>query len=316
MAIGRALQGVPRDEYVLGSKTVAKKDDRHPALMRRLETSLRKLQTDHVDLYFNHAVTDLARLRNPEWFEFATRAKKQGKIRFAGMSGHGGHLIECLNAALDEDLVDVVLVAHNFGQDPKFYEKFTKSFDLVANQAGLPKVMERAHGKGVGVLVMKTLMGAKLNDMTPWKRGGASTAQAAFRWVLSSPHVHGIVISMNSRPQIDDYLGASGSGPVTESDARLLRRQLAATGDAYCRHGCDGCNDVCPENVAIAEVLRTRMYATHYRDRGSARASYARIEGGADACLSCAHASCTGACPYGLDVPGLTRPTPRLLGLA
>jgi predicted aldo/keto reductase-like oxidoreductase len=68
--------------------------------MRALEGSLRRLQTDYVDVYFNHAVNDLARLKNPEWYEFIDAAKKQGKLRFTGMSGHAGHLTECLDYAL------------------------------------------------------------------------------------------------------------------------------------------------------------------------------------------------------------------------
>jgi len=58
---------------------------------------------------------------------------------------------------------------------------------------------------------MKTLMGARLNDMRPYERGGATFAQAAFRWVLSNPRVDGLIVSMNSREAIDEYLGASGS---------------------------------------------------------------------------------------------------------
>ena len=42
------------------------------------------------------------------------------------MSRHGGRLGECLDHALENDLVDVILVAYNFGQDPRFYENFTQ----------------------------------------------------------------------------------------------------------------------------------------------------------------------------------------------
>ena len=65
--------------------------------------------------------------------------------------------------------------------------------------------------------------------------------------------------------------------------------------------------------MPISEVLRTRMYATDYRELQMARASYAELGAGASACLSCTHQRCTGSCPYGLDVPGLTRSTPEIL---
>ena len=72
----------------------------------------------------------------------------------------------------DMDMVDVVLIAHNFGQDPAFYDQFTRGFDLVARQPGLPRVLARAKSLGVGVVAMKTLMGARLNDMRPYERDG------------------------------------------------------------------------------------------------------------------------------------------------
>jgi predicted aldo/keto reductase-like oxidoreductase len=312
LAIATALRDV-RNEVVIGSKTEAPRDARVDALMNALEQSLRRLGTDRIDLYFNHAVNDLARLRNPEWFEFVERAKKQGKIRFSGVSGHGGHLVEVLDAALDEDLVDVILAAHNFGQDPAFYEKFTKGFDFVAKQPELPRVMKKAHEQGVGFIAMKTRMGARLNDMSPWNSGGATAAQAAFRWVLSGEYVDALVVTMKSRAEVAEFIAASGSGSPTANDVRLLERHLTQHGGDYCRHGCDACSTSCPEGVEIPEVLRTRMYASHYRDGELARSSYARITGDASACVDCAHQACAGTCPYGLDISGLTLSTPRLL---
>jgi len=313
-AIGEAFQG-QRGRVTIATKTSAEATDRRQALMKRLNASLRRLRTDHVDIYFNHAVNDVARLRNPEWFEFAEIAKRQGKIRFTGMSGHGGNLIQCLNIAIDENLFDVFLAAHNFGQDPAFYEKLTKNFDIVANQQGLPAVLARAHAKGIGVLVMKTLMGAKLNDMRPYEWPGSTFSQAAFRWVLSNPDVDGLVVSMGSREQIDEFVAASGKDAVRQSDLRLLERYALLQGAAYCRHGCNACESSCPHEVPISEVLRTRMYATDYDNLPMARGAYAELGAGASACLSCAHQSCTGSCPYGLDVPGRTRSTPEILGL-
>ena len=195
--IGNALLG-KRDKVYITSKVSAGATERKEALMTALESSLRRLRTDYVDVYFNHAVNDVRRLQNPEWYEFTERAKRQGKIRATGMSGHAGRLIQCLDYALEKGSVDVILVAHNFGQDPKFFQKFTSSFDFVARQPDLPRVLRQAKAKGVGVVAMKTLMGARLNDMRPFEKGGATFAQAAFRWVLSNPDVDGLIISMTS----------------------------------------------------------------------------------------------------------------------
>ncbi len=302
-----------RDRVYLASKTYASPGDRRDSMMRALEGSLRRLRTDYVDVYFNHAVNDLERLKNPEWHEFTTRAKQAGKIRFVGMSGHAGRLIECLDYALDTNGVDVILVAYNFGQDPSFSQKFTGSFDFIARQPELPRVLQKAKAKGVGVITMKTLMGARLNDMRPFERGGATFAQAAFRWVLSSPNVDALIISMTSRGVIDEYLVASGSQSAAGEDLPLLRRYASMNGASYCRHGCQECLHACPRGVPIGEVLRTRMYAVDYGDLKLAKSEYAMLSAGAAPCLSCSGQPCQGACPHGVPIHRFVVPTHRML---
>lgn len=310
--IGNALRG-KRDKVFITSKVITSSTDNRTMMMEALEGSLRRLQTDHVDVYFNHAVNDVARLKNPEWLEFTAAARKQGKIRFVGMSGHAGHLAECLDYALDSDGIDVFLAAHNFGQDPRFYQRYLGGFDFVARQPDLPRIMAKAKQKNVGVVVMKTLMGARLNDMRPYEQGGATFSQAAFRWVLSNQNVNALVVTMTSKEMIDEYLGASGWAGTAAGDLRLLRRYAQINGTSYCRQACSACEDSCPNEVPIADVMRTRMYAKDYGDLRFARAEYSLLERNATACLTCTAKPCAGACPYGLAIDALTAPTHRLL---
>ena len=310
--LGNALKG-RRDQVYLVSKTKSWAGTRRAELDAALEASLRRLQTDYVDVYLNHAVNDVDRLTNPEWGEFVERARAAGKIRATGLSGHAGHLIPCLDHAIDHDLADVVLVAYNFGQDPAFYEQFTRGFDYVAKQPDLPRELDKAKRNDVGVVTMKTLMGARLNDMRPYEDGGATFAQAAFRWVLSNPNVDALVISMTERALIDEYLGASGATAVTARDVDLLRHYARLNGTSYCRHACNDCAGACPYGVPIAEVLRTRMYATDYEDAAFARSEYRALEVDAAACLGCSGEPCRDACSHGLPVAELCAPTHRLL---
>jgi predicted aldo/keto reductase-like oxidoreductase len=312
-AIGEALRG-KRDRVYLTSKTMTTSRDRRDSMMAALEGSLRRLRTDYVDVYFNHAVNDVARLKNPEWHEFTARARQQGKIRFVGMSGHAGRLTECLDYAIDTNTVDVILAAYNFGQDPSFYQKFTGSFDFIARQPELPRVLTKAKAQGIGVVAMKTLMGARLNDMRPFERGGATFAQAAFRWVLSNKNVDALIVSMTGRELIDEYVGASGAPQAASDDLPLLRRYAVMQGTAYCRHGCGECLSACPAGVAVDEVLRTRMYAVDYGDVKLARREYRMLGAGASACLACSGEPCRGACPHALPIERLTRSAHRLLG--
>ena len=68
-AMGKGLRGI-RDRVVLSSKTKAGARDTQADMMAALEGSLRRLQTDYLDIYFNHAVNDVARMQNEEWWAF------------------------------------------------------------------------------------------------------------------------------------------------------------------------------------------------------------------------------------------------------
>lgn len=310
--IGNALLG-KRDKVYLTSKVSAGATERQHELMATLEGSLRRLRTDYIDVYFNHAVNDVQRLKNPEWYAFIEQAKRQGKIRATGVSGHAGRLIECLDYVLQTGSVDVILTAYNFGQDPKFYQRFTSSFDFVARQPDLPRVLQDAKAKGVGVVAMKTLMGARLNDMRPFETGGATFAQAAFRWVLSNPAVDGLIISMTSTNHINEYLGASGWRTAAHDDLPLLQRYVQTHSTSYCRHACNDCAGACPFQVPIAEVLRTRMYAQDYGDMRLARSAYALLGAGASPCLTCTQQPCATACSHGLPINTMLAPMHQLL---
>jgi predicted aldo/keto reductase-like oxidoreductase len=309
--LGRVLKGV-RNQITLVSKLDTDSDETAASMMERLEGSLRRLQTDRIDVCFNHAVNDPDVIANPEWAAFTEQAKQQGKIRWRGLSGHGGRLVECLDLAIDRDLVDVVLVAFHFGQDPAFYERFTKSFDFVALQPELPRVLAKAKQRNVGVVAMKTLRGGRLNDLRTYETGGATFAQAAFRWVLASPHVDSLVVTMSAPEQIDEYLGASGWTRERAGDLRLLAEYDARNFASQCRYGCTACTSSCPQQVAISDVLRARMYAEDYGDPALGRETYAKLgAASAEACLTCADRTC--ACPYGVAIPDLTRAAHEIL---
>jgi len=312
--LGNAIKG-RRDQVHLVSKTLTNRGTSAATMMRDLEGSLRRLQTDYIDIYMNHAVNRVDTVGNPEWQVFVEKAREQGKIRFTGISGHAGHLVECLDFAIDNNLADVVLVGYNFGQDPAFYEGLTRGFDRIATLPDLPRVLSKAKQHDIGVVAMKTLMGARLNDMRPYENAGATFAQAAFSWTLSNPDVDALIVSMTDIDQIDEYLGASGKHFVSSASMALLDQYAYLNGANYCRHACNLCEGACPHEVPIADVLRTRMYATDYQDIAFARSEYAQLTTDASACLGCSGAPCQNACPNGIEIDKLCAPTHRMLGL-
>ncbi len=305
-AVGNALHGV-RDQVVIASKTKAWSSDNRNDMMKALEHSLKRLRTDYVDIYYNHAVNSVDRMQNDEWAEFVEIARREGKIRFRGMSGHGSSLAECVEYAIDNDLVDVVLVAFNFAQDPSFADTVRHLFHFVALQPELEKVLIKAKSKGVGVAAMKTLMGARHNDLRRFEHGGTTYAQAALRWVLASGKADVAVISMTDYDKIDEFLGASGEPRVAAGDVPLLARYAMMHSASQCRQGCGICEDSCPAGVAISEVLRVRMYDVDYGDRMLALSGYSGIGRDAQPCLSCQGQPCMAGCPVQIPIARFTR---------
>ena len=312
-AMGTGLKG-HRNDIILASKTKAQANSSELEIMQALEGSLKRLQTDYLDIYFNHAVNHVDRMQNDAWANFTEKAVRQGKIRFRGMSGHGSRLAKCLNYSIDNNLVDVILCAYNFGEDPDLVDRLRDTFHFTAIQSDLPPVLEKAHEKNVGVIAMKTLRGARLNDMRKFETDDRTYAQAALRWVLSSPRVDAAIISMNSLSEIDEYIGASVQEDEIVGDAGMLGRYVVLQSGKYCHHGCDRCEGACPHGVDIAEVLRTRMYDVDYRNPALAIEDYAKLGAAASACLSCDNAVCSGACPYGVPIPEFTLDAAQRLG--
>ena len=310
--LGNALTG-KRDQVYLVSKTMIGPETKQTEMMERLEKSLKSLKTDYVDIYMNHAVNDVKVVANPEWLSFIELAKKQGKIRFTGISGHGGYLVDCINYALDHDMIDIMLTAYNFGQDPKFYEGLTRRFDWIATQEALPKAISRAKDMDVGVIAMKTLMGARLNDMRPYEQDGSTYSQAAFKWVLSNDEVDALVITMKTTEDIDEFLAASGSSQLSRIEDQLLKQYAKLNGMSYCKQVCNSCEGSCPAQVPIADVMRTRMYAIDYKDIEFAKDEYALLESDAASCLTCSGEPCKNACPKGVDISKWCAPTHKML---
>jgi predicted aldo/keto reductase-like oxidoreductase len=222
--------------------------------------------------------------------------KKAGKIRFLACSSHGPHGLEpLLTAAVESGHFDLIMPAFNFMSYPK-----------------LPEIIKTANEKGMAVVAMKTLAGAKEMELAT---GDAAFEHAAFKWVLQHPEVSGLIVTFKNFQDLDHYLAASG-GKLTAADQASLDRYAARFGTEYCRTGCGECEPACPSDVRIASILRYQMYFDDYGDEKKAMESYAALGSGIDACATCATIACDRACPHGLPVRSKLAAAHRSLTLA
>ena len=290
--VGAGLKG-RRKEVVLTTKWCPHHVGLKPtkqAFLDSLDGSLKRLQTDHVDIVLNHEVgrnsdgSGVERLKNPEMFEAFEEAKRAGKVRFLGASGHDPDLMEVMHHAIDSGRFDVLLCRYSFLDYPE--------------QNGL---IEKARARGIGVVAMKTLAGAKGADLDKFRDRYTTFKQAALKWVLSNPGLSNLIISINSTRQVDEYVPASGR-PLDKADLDILREYAETFSTEVCRFS-GACLPACPENVRIADILRFSMYHNEYRQEQRAVESYARLVA-SERAAHCAHCAgfCEQACAYDLPI--------------
>jgi predicted aldo/keto reductase-like oxidoreductase len=285
--LGQAMKG-RRDKVFVATKFCVKdghlpNDTPVPKIIAAVEASLGRLQTDYVDLIHIHSCDRLDRLMAPNIHEAFDRLKEQGKARFLGVSTHTPNLEEVANAAIDSGRFDVMMLAYHFGMWPSFAH-----------------ILEKAKRQDVAVVAMKTLKGAKHTNLAGFRDEASAYSQAAFRWVLSNPDVSCLVVSFSKPQHVDEYLYASGSS-LRDSDVALLRRYDQLTAGDYCQPHCGACLDSCPEQLAINDILRYRMYFKDYGWEKEGMRHYARLERNASLCAGCP-APCTGTCPIGVPI--------------
>jgi aryl-alcohol dehydrogenase-like predicted oxidoreductase len=241
--VGAALKAKRKQVYI-SSKTHAATKTR---ALEDLETSLRTLGTDYLDIWYQHGVSSAEGLTS-EVLEAHESAKKDGKARFTGVSTHMGQAA-VIDAAIQCGKIDVVLLAYNFTMG-----------------AGLDGAVEKARSAGIGLVAMKVMAGGfrKVDPGNKFystlKRDGAMGA--ALRWVLKNPKIDTTIPSMTDMDQLEENLKGMSS-KFTEADQSILSAYLERIGPLYCRM-CGKCEGTCSKGLPVADVLRFLTYADGY----------------------------------------------------
>ena len=213
--LGAALKG-KRDKAFVMTKVCTHGRGKDVA-MKQLEESLRRLQTDHLDLWQIHEVVYW---NDPELIfapngaaEALLAAKQQGKVRFVGFTGHKNPAIH------------LKMLAHDFPFD-------TVQMPLNALDATFrsfeQQVLPEATKRGVAVLGMKSLGGSGEIVVN-----GAVTPEEGLRYAMSLP-VATTISGMDSLAVLEQNLKvAVGFQPLGQEKMASLRervRTLAADG--------------------------------------------------------------------------------------
>jgi predicted aldo/keto reductase-like oxidoreductase len=281
--VGNVIKG-SRNRITLSSKSKA---DAKAAALQDLETSLRELGTDHLDIWHMHA-RDSAQAINDECVDAWLTAKQQGKVRFIGVSTHNPNAI--VDRVLAVGKFDVVLSTYNFSVGTN-------------NDA----TYKRLSDAGIGLVAMKVM--APVAGGRGGRRGGPAAAAppavpgralAALKWVLRNPLISVAIPSMTDMDQLEENFRAL-TEKFTPEDEKLLAAANEEIRPYYCRmcHQCDG---KCPKGVPVADELRFLTYADFYGQFALGRENFLTLP--ADVrdvrCADCS--ACAIQCPNGVRV--------------
>jgi len=273
-----------------------------------LDKALKRLSTDHLDLFYVHALNEFSEIAAPKQFkEWAEGVKKAGKIKYFGFTTHQ-NMEDCLMSAAKTDWIDAIMFSYNFRimQTPKMKE-----------------AIAACAGKGIGLVAMKTQGGGQVmtNSETELQLAGRflergfTDKQAKLKAVLEEPNIASICSQMPSLTILSANVAAvRDQTSLTRSDFELLEKFAVETRHTYCA----GCGRICNEAVAgavpVSEVMRCLMYYRDYGERELAREVFAGLPHGTGSVLTqIDYSAAERACPQRLEIAKLMREASEIL---
>ena len=264
---------------------------------------LNRLQTDHIDYYLMHMLTDVAqwvRLKEMGILDWIREKKDQGIIRNIGFSYHGN--TENFLKILEDYDWDFCQIQYNY------LDEHTQ-----AGTAGLKAAAE----KGIPVIIMEPLRGGKLVQMLPpdakelmaENSRGWTPAAWAFRWLYNQPEVTVVLSGMNSLEMVAENTATAEEarpGELTDVDLELIGqvKEMIRSGEKV---GCTGCRYCmpCPKGVDIPGIFRC-YNAMYTEGKNDGRFQFAQTVGMtkepafATQCVGCG--KCESHCPQSIPI--------------
>lgn len=265
--IGYALKDV-RDHIYIATKTMASTPEK---FWEDLETSLRLLQTDYIDVYQLHNPPVCPKPGDETGlYDAMLEARRQGKIRFIGITSHR---IDVAEEAVESGLYDTLQFPFNY-------------LSTERERALAEKCLE----KDMGFIAMKGLSGGLLTN-----------SAAVYAYMAQYENVLPIW-GVQKEKELDEFLSYIDHPPVLDEKLqKVIDSDIETLAGDFCR-GCGYCMP-CPVGIEINNcarmslLLRRSPSAGHLSPEGQAKMK--KIED----CLHCG--ACKSKCPYGLDTPKL-----------
>ncbi|MCL2600231.1 MAG: aldo/keto reductase [Treponema sp.] len=296
-AVGKALKGY-RDRVYLSTKNPIEDSD-GGNWMKRLENSLRNLDTDYIDFYHFWGI-GLKGFRSWQGLSYgpleaAQKAKEQGLIRHLSFSFHDS----------PENFIPIV--------DSGYFESVLVQYNLLdrSNEDNIAY----AKSKGLGTVIMGPVGGGRLGAPSEKIQGLLasklnSTAEMALRFVLANGNVDIALCGMSDTNMVKENAAiASHAGHLTADELRQVKAMMEENKELaklYCT-ACDYCKP-CPQDINIAYLFEIMNRHRVYGLTAHAKSAYKEMMNGwswiksADASKCTACGACETKCPQKLPI--------------
>jgi predicted aldo/keto reductase-like oxidoreductase len=279
-----------RDKVMISTKQPSRSRPQNVAEAKKrfvegVESSLQRLQMDHVDILYYHGVDSVEDAQAQGPLEALQSLKRDGKTRFVGISTHKTQ--DVVNEAIRLNLFDVALVMLNY---------------TMAHDAGILSTIERAAKSRIGIVAMKTQAGGTVRPDAKLPKTLPPVSQTALlKWVLNHEFVTTAIPGFSTYEHLEQDFSVARNLAYTDEEERFLADRTFSAHAEFCQQ-CGQCKEDCPEHADIPALMRSHMYAVQYGNAGRARELLASVAAGRglDACDGCA--SCVVACRNNVQI--------------
>jgi predicted aldo/keto reductase-like oxidoreductase len=262
----------------------------------RLQASLKRMNTDHIDLYYGvHGCDNPDSQLTEQLQKWSEDAKKRKLIHFFGFSTHK-NMERCLMAASKLNWIDAIMTSYNvvLMQNPQMQE-----------------AVQACNEAGVGLIAMKVLLGAQKKQaeaedkmVTHFLDKGYTREQALIKAVLEDKRITAACIRMENVTLLRSNVAAIlDKTNLTQADADILRKYAAATCGGYCAGCAYICDAALPDAPYTSDIMRYLMYYNSYSEREEARELFAQIPGNVrNKLLSTDYSTAEARCPQRMPI--------------
>ncbi|HUT30611.1 MAG TPA: aldo/keto reductase [Sedimentisphaerales bacterium] len=270
LGIGKFLArnpGIRKDLFIAdkASKTTTIAD-----MEDRLQTSLKRMNTDYIDLYYLHELEQIDRLNN-DLRDWAKSAKDRGLIRFFGFTVHRDMTI-CLNVGVKLDWIDAIMLRYNF--------RDMQDEDLNA-------AIDACYKRGIGLTAIKVMGKGQVKEIETegdkkltehFLRRGFTEGQAKIKAVLTDERISSVCVGMKNIALLTSNVAAVfDKTEFTPEDMKVFRKVARQTCSGYCAGCAHICDAALPDMPYVSDVMRYLMYHNSYGEKELARRLFAEL---------------------------------------